>query len=109
MDDLWKLGKPVGIGGPWKDSRAKAGVPSDAYLMNGYDAKRLTLSHGSSEQVTMRFEVDVTGDGTWVPYRSFDVPPGGKAEHAFPAAFQACWVRLTADRDCTATATLAYD
>src|SRR5690606_22588779 len=24
IDDLWKLGKPVGKGGPWKDSAVKA-------------------------------------------------------------------------------------
>ncbi|MDQ3814687.1 MAG: hypothetical protein M3347_12145, partial [Armatimonadota bacterium] len=45
VDDLWKLGKAVGRGGPWKDTAVKGGEPSDPYLMTGYDAKRLTLSH----------------------------------------------------------------
>ena len=40
IDDLWKLGKPVGVGGPWKHTAVKAGKPSDAYLMTGYDKKR---------------------------------------------------------------------
>ena len=42
-DDLWGLGKPVGVGGPWKETAVKAGVPSDAYLMNGFDRKALVL------------------------------------------------------------------
>ena len=29
IDDLWTLGKPVGHGGPWKDTKVKAGVASD--------------------------------------------------------------------------------
>ena len=28
-DDLWKIGKPVGFGGPWLETNVKAGVPSD--------------------------------------------------------------------------------
>ncbi len=39
IDDLWELGKPVGSGGPWKDTAVKAGEVSDAYLMTGYDGK----------------------------------------------------------------------
>ncbi|MBI2480806.1 MAG: sulfatase, partial [Planctomycetia bacterium] len=37
VDDLWKLGKPVGRGGPWLNSSVQANAPSDAYLMTGYD------------------------------------------------------------------------
>src|SRR5690554_8237578 len=33
IDDLWKLGKPTGIGGPWKDTSVKADEPSDPYLI----------------------------------------------------------------------------
>jgi hypothetical protein len=31
-DDVWKLGKAVGVGGPWRDSLVTAGEPSDPYL-----------------------------------------------------------------------------
>ena len=109
VEDLWRLGKPVGRGGPWKDTPTKAHQPSDPYLMTGYDAKRLWLSHTSPQAVKMRVEVDVTGDGLWVAYRSFDVPSGQTVLHEFPAAFQAYWVRVAADKDCTATAWLQYE
>jgi len=109
VDDLWKLGKTVGRGGPWKDTTVKANQPSDPYLMTGYDAKTLTLSHTNPQAVTMRVEVDITGNGHWVPYRSFTVAPNSRLEHQFPTAFQAYWLRVIADQDCTATAWLIYE
>src|SRR5690606_20917093 len=44
IDDLWKLGKPVGHGGPWKGSNVKKNIPSDPYLIGFYDKKTLELS-----------------------------------------------------------------
>lgn len=109
IDDTWKLGKPRGVGGPWKLSTVTAGTPSDPYLMTGYDAKTLTLSHQAGEPVTFRVELDVTGDGHWKTYRSFTIPKGEEVIHAFPASLSAYWLRTVVDRDCTATAQLTYD
>ena len=105
IDDLWNFGKPRGIGGPWKDSEAKAGVPSDPYLMTGYDRKSLTLT--TSAPATITAEIDITGNGNWAPYMTFKVD--GEATHTFPDSFSAYWVRFRSDKDCTATATLVYD
>ncbi len=109
VDDLWKLGKPVGRGGPWKESTVRAHQPSDPYLMTGYDRKRLELSHDQPRPVTIRAEVDITGEGDWVLYRMFEVPAGEGVSHEFPAAFQGRWVRFIAGQDCTATAWLTYE
>jgi hypothetical protein len=106
IDDLWKLGKPVGRGGPWRDSIIKAGQSSDPYLLWGYDQRQLSLT--ADTPVNIRVEVDLTGEGHWVTYQTFSVAPGKSVEHAFPVAFQAYWLRVTADNDCTATATLKY-
>jgi hypothetical protein len=54
IDDAWKLGKPHGAGGPWKNSAVKAGQPSDPYLMTAYDRKSLSLSHNAKNTVTGR-------------------------------------------------------
>ncbi|MCR4415619.1 MAG: hypothetical protein NUV77_24670 [Thermoguttaceae bacterium] len=108
IDDLWKLGKPVGRGGPWNGTPVKAGQPSDPYLMTGYDRKRLTLAHASPKALNVRVEADLTGDGDWAHYRTFEVPPGHRVEHEFPGAFQAYWVRVVADRDAAVTAQLDY-
>jgi hypothetical protein len=109
IDDVWKLGKPRGNGGPWKDTAVKAGVVSDPYLLTGYDRKSITLSHDAAQPVNMRVEIDLTGACTWVTYKSFAVPAGRGETFEFPAAFSAYWLRVSADRDCKATAQLRYE
>ncbi len=109
VDDLWKLGKPRGIGGPWKNTAVKAGAASDPYLMTGYDRKRLTLSHTSREAVKIRVEVDVTGNGIWSTYETIEVAAGKATEHVFPDAFSAYWIRVVSAKDTTATAQFIYE
>ncbi|MDA0841886.1 MAG: hypothetical protein O3B01_19120 [Planctomycetota bacterium] len=109
LDDLWKMGKAVGIGGPWRDSAVKSGEPSDQYLMTGYDQKTLRLSHESDSEVIITVEVDITGYGDWKTYRSFDIPAGKPLTHRFPDHFNAYWVRTLANADTTATAQLWYE
>ncbi|WP_162025870.1 MULTISPECIES: discoidin domain-containing protein [unclassified Lentimonas] len=107
VDDLWKLGKPHGQGGPWKDSAVKAGVPSDPYLMTAYDQKRVELSATADSKITL--EVDIDGTNLWVPYQSFDLKTGETISHTFPEGFSAYWVRAISDRDATATAWFVYE
>jgi len=109
VDDLWTLGKPVGHGGPWKDTDVQAGQPSDPYLMTGYDRKTLTLSHQSDRNTTIRVEVDIDGNGTWKTYKTFDVPATKTVKHRFPDGFGAYWVRTVALQDTVATAQLIYE
>ncbi len=109
LDDLWKLGKPRGVGGPWLDASVRAQQPSDPYLLAGYDRKTLALRHDQVGPVEVRIELDLTGDGDWRPYRSFAVPPGATGlEHEFPTGLNAYWLRAIADRDTRATAQLVY-
>jgi hypothetical protein len=108
VDDLWQLGKPRGEGGPWLRSAVTAGVASDPYLMTGYDRKELTLSHAGRAAARFAVEVDVTGDGAWVPYAALDVPAGRPLTHRFPEGFGAYWVRLTAADTLEATAQFRY-
>ncbi len=109
IDDLWRLGRPTGQGGPWADSAVTKDVPSDAYLLWGYGQRTLTLSHKAAMTVTMRIELDLDGQGRWLPYASLPVAAGATTAHVFPAAVQARWVRIVADQDCTATARFVYE
>lgn len=108
IDDLWKLGKPVGTGGPWLDTQVEAGKPSDPYLFAGYDRKSITLSHDSKAPVTMRVEIDATGEDDWMTYRELSVEPGKPLVHEFPAACQGYWIRVTSLAAAKATARLDY-
>ncbi len=108
IDDLWKLGKPTGHGGPWKDASVKANEASDPYLIGFYDKKSVELSHKSSQPVTFTVEADPVGTGVWMAYKSFTVAPGKTADYEFPQGFQARWIRVKADRDCEATTLFTY-
>jgi hypothetical protein len=107
-DDLWKLGKPAGWGGPWWETKIRAGEPSDPYLMTGFDQKCLHLVHEAKQSVKFTVEVDFCGHGAWQRYETITVPARGYRHHEFPAGFSAHWVRVTASRSCTATAHLHY-
>ena len=109
VDDLWQLGKPRGLGGPWENSAVTANQPSDPYLMTGYDHKSLQLSHDSATPISFRVEVDITGTGKWVSYKEFSVAPSQTFQYRFPEAFTAYWVRVSADHDCRAMAIFRYE
>jgi hypothetical protein len=109
VDDLWQLGKPSGRGGPWLETPVRAGDASDPYLFAGFDRKQLTLAHDGPTPVAFDVEVDLSGDGLWVPYRRFEVPAGREFRHEFPPAFAAAWLRVRSAADTRASAQLAYD
>ncbi|HEX2970932.1 MAG TPA: hypothetical protein VHP11_01295, partial [Tepidisphaeraceae bacterium] len=109
IDDLWKLGIPRGTGGPWKDTQVQADVPSDPYLMTGYNQKTVYLSHDQTGEVKFAIEVDFAADGSWHLYDTISVPAKQTIRHVFPAGFSAHWVRVKANKDCQATAKFVYN
>ncbi len=108
IDDLWKLGKPVGKGGPWKNNAVVANTPSDPYLFGWYDERILSLSHQANHAVTFTIQVDPTGDNDWMLYRSFVVKENEKLTFKFPENLQAHWIRFVSDSNTMATAWLEY-
>ena len=107
IDDLWKLGKPRGKGGPWKETAVKAGEYSDPYLMTGFDKKTVQISADKNTRITL--EIDIDGTGIWVPYKTFSIKPGKRISHEFPDGFSAYWIRASGSTDTTATVFFIYD
>tara|TARA_R110000822_G_scaffold7178_3_gene29567 strand:+ start:746 stop:3256 length:2511 start_codon:yes stop_codon:yes gene_type:complete len=108
IDDLWKLGKPVGEGGPWKDAIVKANEPSDPYLIGFYDQKSIKISNQSNKPVTYKIEVEPIGHGPWMTFKEVTIKGGEDYDYNFPENFQSRWIRMVADKDCMATAWLEY-
>ncbi len=107
IDDLWQLGKPRGVGGVWNNTAVKAGVPSDPYLMTGYDRKSVTLSSSLDAEITL--EVDIDGTEVWMPYSVFKIKSDATLQHTFPEGFSAYWVRAVSSADTTATVMFRYE
>ncbi|WP_321343101.1 hypothetical protein [uncultured Draconibacterium sp.] len=108
IDDLWKMGKPTGHGGPWKNTDVKANIPSDPYLIGFYDKRTLEISHDKDHAVNFNIEVEPIGHGPWMLYKKVSVEPGKTFKYEFPESFQARWIRFSADEDCEATTWLEY-
>jgi hypothetical protein len=108
IDDLWKLGKPTGKGGPWVNMPVKAGEKSDPYLIGFFDNKTLTLSHQQTHPVTFIVEADPTGNGDYMEYASYTVKSGEKFSIQLPDSFQARWIRFSTHVDATVTTWLEY-
>jgi len=106
IDDLWKLGKPVGEGGVWKNSSIKAGEPSLPYLMTGYDKKKVRLTADKETTITLEVNTDLAG---WQVYKAIKIPAGKTITHLFPDGYSAHWIRATADKDCKATVWFVYE
>jgi len=108
-DDLWAWGKPSGEGGVWYDDDVKANQPSDPYLMYGFDQKSLHIWHDQPIDIIFNIEVDVIGNGQFRSYTQKTVKSGEYMHHEFPAGFSARWVRITANKNCKATAWFIYN
>lgn len=108
IDDLWKLGKPVGVGGPWKNTSVKKDVLSDPYLMTGYDKKTLTLR--ADKDVTVTLWVNVSHYlNEKLAYKNFRLKAGEEMKFVFPEGFSAHWAYLSADKDCVVTGQFVYE
>ncbi len=108
-DDLYKMGKPTGWGGPYWHSEVKRAQPSDPFLMTGFDRKVVHLANEGKAPVTFTVEVDFLGDGSWKKYQDFRVAPAAYTYHAFPDGFAAHWVRVVTDKDTQASVHFHYN
>ena len=109
IDDLWKIGKPRGHGGPWKDTKVKNGEYSDPYLIGFYQKRKLDLYHQGNETVKFTIEVDPIGQGNWMEYKEVTLSPNEHYIHDFTEDLPARWIRFKVDKACSATASLVYN
>lgn len=107
IDDLWKLGKPVGVGGPWKNTEVKANKLSEPYLMTGYDHKTLTVYTDKDVEVELWLDVAYYVDAS-VHYKTFKVKAHTLMTYTFPEGFSAHWAMLKTHEDCKITAQFVY-
>ena len=106
IDELWEFGKPVGVGGPWKNTMVSANEPSDPYLMTGYDHKTLVLE--SDQDCKIDAEIDIDHWTGFHPFKTFDLKAGKKISFEFPNGFAAHWIRFKANKSVLVSAQLIY-
>ena len=109
IDDLWKLGKPCGQGGPWFKSSLMKGDVSDPYLFGGYQQRKLEMVNHGSTRMTIRLQADATGDGVWFDHKTFVLSPGQRLTHVFPVGLSAKWVRFISESAGSVTTMFTYE
>lgn len=107
IDDLWSLGKPVGEGGPWKNTQVKADQLSDMYLMTGYDEKTVEFISDIDTEFQLYIHVNHYSNKP-VLFKTFELKAGEKTTYKFPKGFSAHWAQLKSNKDCKATAWFLY-
>jgi hypothetical protein len=108
IDDIWYFGKPVGVGGPWKNTPVKANELSDHYLMTGYDKKSLHLESDKDVQISLFIHIHHYLKAP-VLFKTFSVKAGEQLNYQFPEGFSAHWIQAKANKDCKATAWFVYE
>ena len=109
VDDLWNFGKPSGWGSVWREEEVEAGVPSDPFLMTGFDKKVLHLQNHSDQATDFILEIDYLGNGKWVKHQTIRVAGGTHQAHLFADGFSAHWVRLSLSGESKVTAHFIYN
>ncbi|MEN5434974.1 hypothetical protein ABE545_15165 [Sphingobacterium faecium] len=109
IDDLWKLGKPQGNGGPLDHEMLEKGKFSDPYLFGFYDKRKLKLTNHEKFPVTFSVQMDPVGNGTWMDYQRITVKGNGTTEIEFPKNIEARWIRFAVDRSSQVSTLLNYD
>ncbi|MFB9052725.1 hypothetical protein ACFFVB_06485 [Formosa undariae] len=107
IDDLWSLGKPVGEGGPWKNTQVQANQLSDMYLMTGYDEKTVVLESDVDTEFQLYIHINhyLTKP---VLFKTFQLKAGEKITYKFPKGFSAHWTQLKSSKACNASAWFVY-
>ena len=108
IDDLWKLGKPVGTGSPWYKASVPKGGVSDPYLLTGYDKKMLRVVSDTDTELDV--EVDIDGTGLWVKYERISIRGGKLFTKKFGDDLRGYWIRFrTSSAVGEITSTLIYE
>ena len=108
IDDIWSLGKPVGEGGPWKNTLVKANELSEMYLMTGYDKKTVYLESDKDTEFKIYLHINHYMNEP-VLYKTINMKAGERVTHKFPKGFSAHWVQLKSTNNCKATAWFVYE
>lgn len=108
VDELWQLGKPKGIGGPWTKQAVTAGDVSDPYLFGGYSLRTLVVTNHGSSMMKVMMQVDPLGTGEWFDAKELEVKTGAAITYQIPVSTQGKWIRFVAKNSGVLTTELSY-
>lgn len=100
---------PVTAGGSlWLRDDVGAGVPSDPFLLSGWDDRCAWLSNHSSQSADICFEIDREGNGVWTPYTTVHIDGAQSLFVPLDPALDAVWIRARSSVSIRADLTFVF-
>jgi hypothetical protein len=107
-EELSAWGPASGYGAIWLKEEVSVNTPSDPYLMAGFDNRIIHLKNYGNEPITIKIEVDKSGDGSWLEYKSVKLDKEQYDYHVFDKGLKVEWVRLVSDKASQITAAFHF-
>ncbi len=94
VDDIWKLGRPVGRAQIGLTVRNAGMWTSDPVLANGFGDAFITCRVSGGLGGVVFVDADISGDGTWVGISRIQVPPSGRGHAEIDKRLHPYWLRI---------------
>lgn len=94
VDDLWKLGRPVGKAKTGLNNRDAGIWTSDPILANGFGDIEITCQISGGLGGVVFVDADISGNNTWIGVCRIQVMPGSKGHAAIDKRLHPYWVRI---------------
>ncbi|NCB44856.1 MAG: hypothetical protein EOM59_19870, partial [Clostridia bacterium] len=103
-----QLGPTTAEGSIWINESVKGGVPSDPFLFSGWTERCAWIKNDGNQHVQFLFEVDKNGNKEWTRLKVVDVEAKSTLFLPFSEKETGEWVRVTANKNTSATVTFSY-
>ena len=94
VDDIWKLGRPIGKAMTGLNNRNAGSWTSDPILANGFGDTEITCQIAGGLGGVVFVDADISGNGTWIGLCRIQVMPGGKGHAAIDKRLHPYWLRI---------------
>ncbi len=103
-----QLGPTTAEGSIWINESVKGGVPSDPFLFSGWTERCAWIKNDGNQHVQFLFEVDKNGNKEWTRLKIVEVEAKSSLFLPFSEKETGEWVRVTANKNTSATVTFSY-
>jgi hypothetical protein len=94
VDDLWKLGRPVGKAKIGLSERNPGIWTSDPVLAYGFGDIEIACQVSGGRGGVVFVDADISGDGTWVAISRIQIPPSGRGHAQIDKRLHPYWLRI---------------
>ncbi len=103
-----QLGPTTASGAVWHNEQVNTGEPSEPFLFAGWEKRSAWIKNDGKRSINFVFEVDKSGDQTWIEMRNVLVRAGETKFIEFSQNESGEWIRVKANSPTVATVSFNY-